>query len=205
VPVPALPKPTVSPPGDFERLTNEFTRNLDAGAFEQAWDAMNRIAALPGRLEASRGLAARVRESIARTGQRRLEENDLASAGRMRDLLARIAPTSVESQRLRGLIDDRRELASLERVALKNLLLGDYQKVVEMTTPIVDSARASGRLMFYAACGRAALSLTGEADARARLANDARRLFERATERGTSFKREETYISPEILGLLKKK
>lgn len=189
---------------EVDRLSSEVTRNLNGGEFERAWETVQRMGALPGGSEAARSLAAQVRAGIATAGDRRLQSNDLPGAGRYSDLLTRVAPASSEAQRLRRLLDDRLGTVRLERDTLKNLLLGDYQKVVSLTASSVDSRRASARLMFYAACGRAGLSLIATTTTRENLASDARRLYGAANRLGGSFTREEPYISPEILALLKK-
>lgn len=113
------------------------------------------------------------------------------------------ADRSIEARPPQTTANDRQALARAERGAFADLLRGEYRKVVEGTAPLVDAGRGTPRLLFYAACGRAAQSLTAPADARAALVADARRLFQRARTNGASFSRDEAYISPAILAVLR--
>ena len=202
-PVPSAPKPSTSTATDVSGLSAEVARSLDRGEFDRAWDGIRRLSALPGGAASAQGLTGRARTLIAASGENLLKANDPAAAGRLSDLLTRIAPTSVEARNLRRLVDERLKDARLERDTLKLLLLGDYRRVIELTAQSVDVGPASPRVLFFAACGQAALSLTSSPDARAALITDARRLFGRASGTGASFAREEQYISPEILDVLK--
>jgi tetratricopeptide (TPR) repeat protein len=211
-PLPPPEPPVTVPPvvakagsgAELQKVSNEVAERLQAGDFQRAWESTRRAAALPGGADFAKTLATQVRENAAKVGERRVLENDLASATRVGDFLARVAPVAVETQRLRRLIETRRDQVRLERDTLKSLLLGEYRKVESTAGAVLETDRASARLIFYAACSQAAQSLTASPDARNGLVSNARRLYERATKLGASFAKEEPYISPQILLLLKR-
>ena len=100
-----------------------------------------------------------------------------------------IAPGSPEGIHLRGALSVLRETAGIERESLKNLILGNYQKVVELTSSVIDGRRATReRILFYAACGRAGLSLVGAKEADV-LRAEASSLFTQATKSRNSIHR----------------
>lgn len=204
---PTADPPSTAKPGsaaDWRRISDQIDQLLAGGEFERAWAEARRASALPGGAGQGAGLGRRVRDRVVATAEAQLRDRQLTRASQTVSVLDRIAPGSAEAARLRQQIEDGRVLAGVEREALKNLLMGNYQTVVEMTRRLIDSRRASGRVLFYAACSRAGLSLVAPADGRQELQAEARQLFAEATRSGPAFAKEETYVSPEILALLRR-
>lgn len=158
---------------------------------------------MPGGAAAVRAPQARLQAALTEEGNPQLRDGNLRATTTAVDLLVRVAPKGDETRRLQQALNDRRAQVSTERAAFADLLRGEYRKVLESAAPLVDAGRASPRPLFYAACSRAALSLTAAPDGQAALVDDARCLFARATAQGASFARDETHISPAILAVLK--
>ena len=187
---------------DWQKVTTDVNRLLDAGEFERAWDANRRAAAAGSTGGEAASLSKRIVDRVARTAETRLRERNVAAAGKLLATLDRMAAGSPDAQRLRSAIEVQVASAPVERESLRNLVLGNYQRVVELTAPLVDGRRASARVLFYAACARAGLSLMGARESDA-LRTEARRIFAAATSSRADFKKEEALLSPEIFGVLR--
>ena len=199
----AAPAPTAKPLAvDWQKVSTEVNNLLDAGQFDRAWEATKRAATQSGGGGQVPALSKRIVDSLVRTTDARLNERDVEAAGRLVEMLDRIAPASPVGVRLHAAIDLRLETMRVERESFKNLMMGNYQKVQELTAPLVDARQASERILFYAACGRAGMYLMGAGDSES-LRAEARRLFAEATRSRQNFQKDEGYLSPEIVGFLR--
>jgi hypothetical protein len=203
---PAAPAPppavAATATADIQRFSGEAQRSLQAGAYDRAWATAARIAALPGGAAAANDMRAAIRARAMEAGQQQLARNDIAAATAVSATLSRLAPGSPEAEGLRTAIGRRREEALLERAAFRSLLLGEYQQLLEAASPRLQPGQSTARLLFFAACGRAALALNAAPDRRPAMVEDARRLYQQAVQLGGTFSREEPFISPAILDSL---
>jgi hypothetical protein len=184
------------------QLQDDIGRLLARREYEPAWRqavGLNRTAA---ETAMGREQRARVRTAMVRDVKEQMSRPDLAEADRLLETLARLDQRDGEVTGLMQRVRDLRVILSAEREALSHLLKGEYPETVRVASQLIDNHQESPRLLFYAACGHAALALV-EGDDRTTHSQRAHELFSRATLSGPAFQNEERYISPNILQLLR--
>lgn len=187
---------------EMRRLLTEAGSALGARDFETSAQLLARLQQLPGGVEQSTPLVTRFTNELVLAGDGQLQRGDVGGAARASALLTRVAPVSPRVRQFQQRLDERVALTRIERDTLRALLLGEYPRVADVAASWSQRGSPSGRLLFYAACGRAGLALTAQGDARARLTSEARQLFEQSVRAGASVTKERPLISPEILSLL---
>ena len=179
-----------------------ITRLLAGREYARAWELAVRLNTPPGNAAVGQQQRGRVRSALTRDIREQMSRPNLAEANRLVETLALLLPRDTEVAGLQRQVRDVRVLLSAEREALSHLLKGDYTETIRVATRLLDEKRESPRLLFYTACGYAALALVGNEEAAVQ-SQRARELFSRTTLPAGAFQKEERYISPQILALLR--
>ena len=107
------------------------------------------------------------------------------------DLRSRIALAEADEVRARA-----------ERDSMLEFFSGNYQRAAALLTEAERTTPLSARGFFYRACSIAALATRGRSPNQAQL-REARRDYALAAQRPEAFSKDEAYISPKILRLLR--
>lgn len=196
---PIAPSPTVAP---TSQLQDDIGRLLARREYEPAWRQAVSFNRTPAEAATGEQQRARIRTAMLRDIREQMARPDLAEADRLLESLARLDRRDSEVDALMQQSRDLRMILSAEREALSHLLKGEYPEAVRVAAQLIDNRQESSRLLFYAACGYAALALV-EGDDRVTHSQRAHELFSRATLSAPAFQNEERYISPKILQLLR--
>ena len=139
--------------------------------------------------------AARLQERLAKSpplAELRALLNEYADAGvPLDDLRSRIAAAEADDVRVRA-----------ERDSMLEFFSGNYQRAAALLTEAERTTPLSARGFFYRACSIAALATRGRSPNQAQL-REARRDYALAAQRPEAFSKDEAYISPKILRLLR--
>ena len=139
--------------------------------------------------------AARLEEQLAKSPtlpQLRALLNEYADAGvPLEDLRRRLATAEADDIRSRA-----------ERGSMLEFFGGNYQRAVVLLNEAEKTVSLSARGSFYRACSIAALATRGRLPNEAQL-REARRHYAIAAQQPAAFSKDEAYISPKILRLLR--
>jgi len=201
-PPPTVVEPRTAAETTVGDLQANIARLITQREYDRAWEAAVRLNTPPGNAAVGQDLRKGIRSAIMRDIRGQLSRPNLAEANRLVETLTRLDPGAAEVAGLQRQMGDLRVLLSAEREALSHLLKGDYTETIRTATRLLDDKKESPRLLFYTACGYAALALLGNDDAAVQ-SQRARALFSRMTLPAGAFQKEERYISPQILRLLR--
>ena len=176
---------------------------LSARDYERAWDLAGRSTTPPPPAGFSQEQRGRIRTALTRDIRNQISRPNVAEASRLVETLSRLAPRDADLAGLQREVRDLRALLTAERETFSHLLKGDYTEAIRAGARLLDDKRESPRLLFYTACGHAGLALLGNDDSAAQ-SEKARELFLRTTLAAGAFQKEERYISPQILDVLRK-